>query len=524
MTRNKIINVAVFILAAFIIIFSLFTGGGVSVYAAASEYSNVLTDLKSDKTFDASIYKERQDDESINVIQIGESYKRELFIYTYQPSGQVRDLKATSISLSRTVGDNWHDYDLTFLNSNGVFFKYSVKYFDVAPDPVRYYDITTIWEATGAKPGNEQLITGKAHTVAQRWEATTGADGAVSYKMEHSEVMLINDFKTGFRRFPNGISWGTSSSCDVHYIAFNSDHKMDELKEADVTFKTQNYNYNILNGKEPSDIVAHEVTLRGGYTEQNKPFGYQVGNFGQKYEWKQIQTTKEFIEESGDTLSDEDKAKLLTYKWVLNFYETDYGGDNTLTSLVLLFTPGTTMVGLASFLGANSYGTIVSDVSILRLNYIYAGRSYNVGVVMDKVTGAQRPVGTVTGDYTPWWVWLVLGGIALISLIAYFALIIRGLPTIGGLIAFIWGVASRFFVGWLASSYVKDLTAIIPFLNYLCIAVTIAFVIPLIIKLVSLPKQRKRKTKVARKQDRAERKPKPAEEAQTKGERPEPKA
>lgn len=501
MTKVKIINVAVTIIIAMFVIISLFCGGGVSVYAAASEYTNVLTDLKADSNFNVTEYEERQDDESINVIQIAESDKGELFIYTYQPSGQVKDLKATSISISRTLGDNWRDYDLTFLNSNGVFFKYIVKYFVVASDPIRYYEIPTIWEGTGAKPDDEQAVTGKAHTVAQRWQVTTNADGTVAYEMEHTEVAFIKDYKTGFRRYPNGVSWGTFSSCDAHYIAFNSTRPIDELQEADITFKTQSYNTKI-SGTELQPEQPHFVTLQEGYTVQNMPFGYQVGRFGQTYEWKQIQTTNEFVEESGDTFTEEERAELLTYEWVLNFYETDYGGDNIVTSLGLLLisNPATWLMGIAGILGANAYGTYVSDVSILRLNYIYAGRTYNVGVVMDKVTGAQHPMGTVTGDNLPWWVWVVFSGIALITVILYLALLIRGLPTTGGLIAFVWGVGSRVCVGWLASTYVKALTAIIPLLNWLCIAVAIAFVVPLIIKVAGLSKRRKRKAKLERKQ------------------------
>lgn len=504
MTKPKIINVTVTLFFAMFVIISLFCGGGVSgAYATASEYTNVLTDLKTDSAFNASEYEERQDDESINVIQIGESTKGELFIYTYQPSGQVKDLKATSISISRTLGDNWRDYDLTFLNSNGVFFKYCVKYFDVAPDPVRYYDIPTIWAGTGVKPGDEQTVTGTAHTVAQRWQATTNADGTVSYEMEHSEVAFIRDYKTGFRRFPNGVSWGTFSSCDAHYIAFNSSRPIDDLQEADVTFKTQNYNTKI-SGTDLQPEQPHYVTLQEGYTVQNMPFGYQVGKFGQSYEWKQIQTTREFVEDSGETFSEEEKAELLTYQWVLNFYETEYGGDNIVTSLGLLLinNPATWLMGIAGILGANAYGTCVSDVSILRLKYIYSGRTYNVGVVMDKVTGPQRPTGIITGDNPPFWVWLVFGGIVLITLIAYFALIIKGLPITGGLIAFIWGVGTRFCVGWLASSYVEDLAAIIPLLNWLSIAVAIAFAVPLIIRLVTFKRKRsvKRKAKTEKKQ------------------------
>ena len=497
MTKTKIINVAVTAVFAMFVIISLFSGGGVSVYASASEYTNVLTDLKSDKTFDASSYPEKVNDESINVIQIGESENRELFIYTYQPSGQFADLKATSISISRTLGDNWRDYDLTFLNSNGVFFKYEVKYFDVSTDPVRYYDITTIWERTVAVSGNDITAKGKAHEVAQRWEATTNADGTVFYEMEHSEVALIKDYKTGFRRFSNGTSWGMTSSCDAHYIAFNSDHAIDELIEADVTFKTQYYHTSI-SGTELQPEQPHTLTVKGECKAQNKP----IGAFGQSYEWKQIQTAKEFVAESGDKFSEEEQAELLKYQWVLNFYETDYGGDNVTVSLGLLLinNPATWLMGIAGILGSSFYGTVVSDVSVLRLNFVYAGKSYNLGVVMDKVTGSQRPTGTVTGNNPPWWVWLVFGGITLITLIVYLALIIRGLPTTGGLIAFVWGVSSRFLVAWLASTYVKALTAIIPLLNYLCIAVSIAFVVPLIIKIAGLSKRRKRKAKLERKQ------------------------
>ncbi len=72
------------------------------VFAKDGEYSDVLDDLHKDTTFDASFYPERADDYSLSIITIAESEDKELFVYVHQPSGQAKDLRASSINISFT--------------------------------------------------------------------------------------------------------------------------------------------------------------------------------------------------------------------------------------------------------------------------------------------------------------------------------------------------------------------------------------------------------------------------------------
>ena len=62
--------------------------------AESIEYSDVLTDLRKDSSFQTSNYPQKATDYSLQIIQLAESVNRELFVYVYQPSGKQKDLKA----------------------------------------------------------------------------------------------------------------------------------------------------------------------------------------------------------------------------------------------------------------------------------------------------------------------------------------------------------------------------------------------------------------------------------------------
>ena len=103
MVRRTMKNKALLCIVAFLLIFcSLFTatqGIGVT-YAEESDYSGVLDDLQKDDSFDESHYPAVADDYSLKIIQIAESVDGELFLYVYQPSGQAKNLIASSINIS----------------------------------------------------------------------------------------------------------------------------------------------------------------------------------------------------------------------------------------------------------------------------------------------------------------------------------------------------------------------------------------------------------------------------------------
>ena len=106
MTMKKIKKFIISILLACISFFS-FVGAPIVTACAddsssteeAKTYSNVLDDLRKDGTFNTENYPIINDSSNENygtlsVIQIAESVDKELFVYVYQPSGEVKNLKA----------------------------------------------------------------------------------------------------------------------------------------------------------------------------------------------------------------------------------------------------------------------------------------------------------------------------------------------------------------------------------------------------------------------------------------------
>ena len=118
-------------------------------YADEIAYSDVLTDLQKAENFDASIYPSIDKDYSLEVIHMAESTDNELLVYVYQPSANKGNIKATSLSMSVVDGPDINPtlWELEFLNSNGVFYKYRVKNFTVPQDDTRIYSIVSIFRS-----------------------------------------------------------------------------------------------------------------------------------------------------------------------------------------------------------------------------------------------------------------------------------------------------------------------------------------------------------------------------------------
>ena len=162
--ENLIRFLALFILA--VLCFAIYFGGLIPpvAYADNAAYTGVLEDLSKDENFTTTLYPTKSNDYSLQVIQIAESTGKELFVYVYQPSGQAKNLCASSINISlkpRNDISNIRNYKLTLLNSSGVFYKYRVEGFTVSTADTRYYTITTIYRPfdkkidEGADHGNE---------------------------------------------------------------------------------------------------------------------------------------------------------------------------------------------------------------------------------------------------------------------------------------------------------------------------------------------------------------------------------
>lgn len=368
--------------------------GGRSIlpaFAATSSYTSPLEDLQKDSGFNVSDYPDNAKDCTIQVIQIAESTDGELFVYTYQPCQKTRYLVATEINMSLSESVNGTEpYALKLLSSDGVFCKYKVNGFTVSEEPTRYYNITSIYrewiKGIDGEAGNDNTVNEVSFGVGQIWTFTTSSDG-VTCQMSVVDVITITSEMIGFRRYNDGFQFSGTKSCDAHFMAFNCDHKIDKLMSADIVFNTTAYKALAGSGTTYADPVAHKVTLRDYQVASNNGSGW----FGKKEEWHRMTSTKEFVKEV--EMTDKEKKELSAYDWILNFYETDYvceaGGKDVLITALIPFGFVWTIVNACT-----TTGEIVSDVSLLRLEYDYNDEIYNLGMVSAKQTGSEEPTNT----------------------------------------------------------------------------------------------------------------------------------
>ncbi len=381
-------TIAALFAAVVFIISSLWCGGVVTANAAissnsVSRYTDVLDDLGTDESFNVADYPTITGDYSIQLKQIAESKNGELFLYVYHPCGQTKRFVATSVNISTAINDSlkYENYTLTLLNSSGTLYKYKVNDFKVKSDVVRYYDISSIYRkrdmTVDGEVKNDNEVSEVALSVGQFWTAST-SNGEVIYNMEEVEVITVTSQMIGFRRYSDGFQWGGIKSCDAHYLAFSCDHDIDKLLSADLQFYTQYYSklegqdLKLSDDKEKHSITVHE---------------YDKGA-SSKEKWSRMASMNEFFNEV--EISGEEKETLSQYDWILNFYETeyerDYGGKDIVITLLV---PGGFIWSIVN--ACTTSGTIVSDVTLMRLEFEYDGKIYNMGVVSDKQTGSLLP-------------------------------------------------------------------------------------------------------------------------------------
>lgn len=447
------------LLAAFMVVL-LYSGVGVT-YAATTEYSNVLVDLQKDPEFKETDYAADNSDYSLKVIQIAESAKGELFLYVYQPAANMRQMTATYINMALTeklsnedtsytpTGNEFGEfaggghggggssgrsvaetaaatddkasstqlYSLKLLNRNGVFAKYVVIGFKVKSDTTRYYNITSIYRAWDSVYDDEADFDNSVEAVAvkvgQLWTATDLGD-SVTYAAKDIEVIALPSQTIGMHRYADGVQFDGTKACDSHYIAFTTDKPMDKLLSADVEFYTRSYK--ALKGSETTygDPMWHRVTLYDYQVASNDGGGW----FGKKADWHRISSVSNFVKEV--ELTDEEKDKLSSFKWILNFYESEFtheiGTKDFLISGLLPFGFIWTTIN-----GLTTTGELVFAVSVLRMEYKHGGQIYNVGVVSDMQTGSNEPQEGIgfwewlgkQFKNAPYWVWIIVGVVAL---------------------------------------------------------------------------------------------------------------
>ena len=375
--KNKLVKSKfLHILIALLLLVIAFIGGqGLTpAFADTSRYSNILEDLQKDESFDVADYPDNPQDYSIKVIQIAESDKNELFLYSYQPCQKTTYLVATEINMSLAESvDGTRLYGLTLINISGVFGKYKVNDITISNKTTRYYNITSIYrewlKGIDEETGNDNIINGVAFDVGKLFKAET-VDDSVKYSCRQTDTVEIKSPYVDYLSFGVVPEWGyifnVVNWTDLHYVAFSTDKKIDTLKEADVTYTTQSYHFT---GKNNEGYTYGEksepqyITLTGD--EEFGVDGYK------KYTWKSIMRTEDFIKTA--ELSSATKKEVEKCEFVLMFLKTSFKEQEKWSI----------MQGHYKIVD----GTKVSDVSILRLKFETDGITYNLGTLMDKLEG-----------------------------------------------------------------------------------------------------------------------------------------
>ncbi len=426
MVKNKTTFDKLFLIliAMITILFSSFSTISATAFASETEYSSVMEDLSKVDDFNKAKYPYVEKDHSINVIQIAESEAKQLFVYTYQPTGQAKQLKATTVRIATSTGDDksYHDYQLTLLNSNGVFFKYLVNGLEVKNDTTRYYDIPAIHrkyiEGVDTPPSEGQTSDEVAFEVGALWTAET-KDGKVVYNCTASETIEIIDKHVGFLRYLNGFYWW-SDYTDSHYIAFNTDKPIDNLLEAEIEYKSQQMQMHkaLITGNITYYPQGEKQSYSTKITETDVMTNDPYWLAGYSYVRNRVQTVDEFSKD--ENLTEEAKEDIKGKQWVLRFAETKYDYD----------------------VNGYYYYTDISEVTILRLKFKTNNVTYNLGVVDNKQTGSSTP----DNKQFDFWEWLketfgsIIGGI-----IAILAIIVATIVFLPLILAFILTLPSKIY-------------------------------------------------------------------------------
>lgn len=409
--------------------------------AGASEiYSNVIDDLKKDSSFSLEDYSSDDENFSLEVIQITESTDKQLLVYVYQPSALTKELTATSINISTGEELDVHNYTLSLQSRDGLFAKYGVDDFTIPEEDKRIYDIVSIYrafdETIDEQTGNDNTINEVVYPIAKRYifsvDEATGLP--VNSCIEFETVAIHPEDKyVGFVRFRGGGALGSIISGDSHFIAFKTEQPIEKLKSAKILYSSQSYadkvTVNGITGYQSHGIsygskVNHEVLIN------DTELGTWTGNgwFAPTYNFERVLTIDEFLTNPGNgiysgvvfssnagvNITDSASDILKDKDWIIRFAETDYSSTTNLD-------------------GWTVRSTLISNVTLLQLEFELDGVVYNLGVVDNKATGGNKPINTIVWSY-----WLNFGGWAFLFFIVLIIVIVFAPSVIKFLFKAIW--------------------------------------------------------------------------------------
>lgn len=407
--------------------------------ASATTYSNVLSDLKSDDTFDETLWSDNPVDYTLKIITIAESDDKELFIYVYQPSDSIKEIEATHINMSLKDPDTIAEsssggfslYSLTLISSEGVFDKYVVDNFVVPSTSVRYYNIATIYREFDetidkSSPNNE--INGIGIAVATCYVAES-YDDTVGYYSLTTEVVYITSMHVGFLRFYDGAFplFLAEAFTDSHFVAFSTDRNMEHLTNVKISFNQQSYDFypDMPEGYQYSYYSKYQETVN--ISDKERGENKADGLWGVKYTWDCIVSTNSFLKDElvSNQVSADEQKKIKGTEWVVRFFETPF-------------------TEVDNYSVHSISGVRVSDVILLELTFLENGELYTLGVVSNKQTGNRNPIGTI-GSEKPSILKIIVGLLLLIVLFFFLW------PILPYIIKGVWWIitAPFKFIGWL---------------------------------------------------------------------------
>ena len=469
------------------------------VCADAPQYTDLITDLKKDETFNISNYPAKGGDYGIEIIQIAESENNELFIYTYQPCRVALGTDKTQIELSPTqismaVATDLNNlrytlYGLTEVNRYSTLTKYVVNGCEVNPLLLlRYYSVSMLQRKT--IDGLDEAV-----EVGKLWTVETTENG-VKYSERHKETIEILNPVAGAVRYQKDkvpANWG-KDGCDNHFIAFDTDLPIDDLLEADVSYMTVAIGDDVgapkgkfitiyelvgiaatneaMNGDQDNfakllrDYAINHDKISSGNVTVRKSQKYTFGTGGwfseKQFSWNRIMTMPAFVNSWGDgkvcgMTGAYDIDDMKTRKWVLCYRETPYDQVN---SIFEEWFDGST--------GGYWYDL---DIVVLRLKFETNGTVYDMGTVSNKVNqtviiSGNKPEtvwDSITGFFASignWfsenWHWILIAVLGIILLIVL-------MPFMPVILSFLATCLKYLFKGlvWLISLPVKGIAALV---------------------------------------------------------------
>ena len=412
------------VLAVFVLFIGILFGNVKTITTKAEDYtytqdgySFVMDDLNKDLNFTNKFVAPR----NIDVIQIAKGSKGEVYLYVYLPGGGSYELDNVRLGFSTfDMSIEIKDYPITLMSrdESGCFHKYEVidVYGDInRTENVSYYEVVQLGKYV---LDNDEIVGTDVHPISKRWVAFFSG-GKIYYEMEKAETIEITDKWVGHLRYSNGFHLCAVKNTDSYFMVFNTNKQMDDLVEADVSYyqnQRTKYTYLYPNALNQNTTVDGTSQAIGPVTlsKEQKGSNTASGLLGHKYEWNRIEKAQTFLENESELLSDEAKDEVQSIidnnsnmAWVLRVAESQYSIENIIGPHPENNLPTT--------IGTTTSSTFVSHVSILRLKFVTAGVTYNLGVIDNEVTpdtipdggadfedGAQEEIEDMTEDFNAW--------------------------------------------------------------------------------------------------------------------------